>query len=160
MKYLKPQPIPEPSEMTESATNSPNRERIAGGFNAYDNILKLVNIEEITINIPEITPDEVPEVGYTAYYSTDSFFDHNVGQTPFVEVEWRDISSVGSGGAYLELYNLSVDYNQRQIRYTFTFDFSDTTGSGAPSPFPARSLTIRFYIFKLNTKRRLDTYIK
>jgi len=161
MSDLIPKPIQTINEMNESMSNSPNRERISGGYNTYDNILKLVQIYELEINIPEITPDEIPEVGYTAFYSTDGAYFHGLDRTPFVEAEWRDISIVGSGGAYSERYNLSIDYNNRQIRYIFTFDFTDTTGSGGfLVPFDPKTLKIRVYIYNLNNKRRLDTYVK
>lgn len=160
MEYLKENQIYASPESQVSATSNPSKERIDGGYNTYDNVLKLINIETVALDVPTLEWVEVPEVGWTVYYEAIGSLNIDIGQTPFIEAEWRDISQVGSGGAYLLKYNLSLDYNHRQIRYTFTIEGADTTGSGDPGSIPSSSFRVTLYIYLLNTKRRLDTYLK
>ena len=153
MEYLESKPLNDSPEFIQSATNSPIKENIEGG-NTYDNILKLVEVRDYTINVPEIA------IGFdgTASYSKEDLLTHSVGQVPFVDIEWRDPSQVGSGET--NIVSLTADYNNRFIRLQFSQDVARFGMFPDLTPIPATDYNIKIYIYKLNTKRRLDSYVK
>lgn len=158
MDYLEPKNLEGAPEHLRSATGNPTKERIEGGFNTYDGVLKLVDIITYTISIPE----QVFSPEGSVSYSQEDTVAHDVGQTPFVEVEWRDPSSVGSGET--NFVNITCDYNQSQLRLSFSQVVNRFGPSwGEPPVFPnlpAATYNVKLYVFHLNTKRRLDTYTK
>lgn len=158
MKNLKEARIEDDSIFMRSASGFIANERLDGGFNVYDNVLKLKEIYTLQIDVPEIT--FTPEGDGS--YSYEEIIYHNLEQTPFVEVEWRDRSTVGSGET--NFTNLQCTFDERKI--TINFEHLITrfgSGWGEPPvypPIPAATYIIRVFAYILNTKKRLDNYRK
>lgn len=153
MSTLKERDYTEDPGYTESASGSAIATKISGGYNAYDNILKLIDIVDFTFDIPALSFIEG-----SAFYSSGDRIVHGLQYTPFIEVEWRDPSFVGSGA--LARYFVDATMNDSDIIINFGviaqyFGFEED-----PPQLEGLSFLIRIYIYDLNTKKRLDTFTK
>jgi len=154
MNYVEPKQLYDSPESLQSGSGSVDKENIDGGFNVYDNVLKLVDIQVITFSIADVALI----LGAGSSSTTETIY-HELGRTPFVEIEWEDPSFIGSGGQVIGAFSIGCTFNDLQINLSATFDYTDLTGSGATS-YPGFEISARILIYDLNTKRRLDTYVK
>lgn len=153
MEYLEEKELEQPKH-TQSDTGNPSREKISGGYNTYDNILKLVDVQVLDIVIPGFTLIE----GSGSSGGSQSIY-HGLEHTPFVEVEWRDPSSVGSGNTIQ--YFVDCTFNDLTIEISAGVIYTNFGMEAEPEEVIASfEIPITIYVYDLNTKRRLDTYIK
>lgn len=159
IETIENKPLYDNPEYLQSGSNFPVKERIESNYNTYDNILKLVNIIDKEINVPALTFNPDGTASYSVELPPTML---SLQQTPFVDVEWRDPSNVSSSEA--NIFNITVSFNQTFLKVSFLQTISRYGASwGTPPVFPptsAQTYKIRLFIFELNTKRRLDRYIK
>ncbi len=153
MEFLEEKELDRPKH-TQSDTGNPVREKISGGYNTYDNILKLVDVRVLDIVVPTFTLIE----GSGVSSGSDSFY-HELGRTPFVEVEWRDPSSVGSGNTIQ--YYVDCTFNDLTVEISAGVIYNNFGMEPDPEEvIPSFEIPLTVYVYDLNTKQRLDTYLK
>jgi hypothetical protein len=142
--FIEEQPLEDIPPFYQSITDNPVREMIKGRFNTFDNVLRLVGYQDITVEVPEVVQDPfVPEIITNVTFSES--FQHGFTNTPFVQMEIIDAPFLNPA-----LYNYSVD---------MTWDSIEVTVSGATfflAGYPTFNLRFRLAYFDINSKKPLS----
>lgn len=153
------------TNLNTSATNSPIKEKIRGGYNTYDNILKLMQIIPVSYSHGILTwtryaPPSM-DVFYEASFTHQIKVAHNCINTPFIK---QDMSRIGVEHPN---YQITISFD---VSYDSQFIYIDIDGfffakavyeppsyeETAPDPIPANTYTVNLFIYHLNTKKPLD----